>query len=420
MSPENRLFDNEGENHETTTGTPHPGGENVPEEVRERPVVEYNTSLDEAYRQGLLNTDPEDPFKGFEAAPPQAGEKAGFDQKSSQVRNSYVEAPKKSKKGLIIGGVASLAVAGVAVFGVNALANKDVTPTEPTNPDATAPVAPGETQAPTDTPTTPEVTPSPTDIPTTFEPTPSATEAPSTPSETEQGSEYTASELREMPLNDYLALSATEREPLVTAMLEQSKDWSGEFGESFIANEETDRPISDLYKFNPLDIASEDNSAKEIAMQHLHWMQLALMQTEDLDTSGTFDPDIATKALAGGFTQPGYVTGGGQDTLTKGMNAEFDYWKSTFSRLDTVTSHDYAQKISDAEFVDEGYIRNNQTGERHKVVSISFTTEALPETLADSYVAGTKTVGNLSFVWNEDLNRWQAYKGLTENRPVGQ
>lgn len=230
--------------------------------------------------------------------------------------------------------------------------------------------------------------------------------------------EYTASELREMPLNDYLALSATEREPLITAMLQQSKDWSGEFGESFIANEETDRPISDLYKFNPLDIASEDNSAKEIAMQHLHWMQLALMQTEDLDTSGTFDPDIATKALAGGFTQPGYVTGGGQDTLTNGMNAEFDYWKSAFPSLDALTSHDYTQTLTNAEFVDEGNVRNNYTGERHKVVSISFTTEALPETLADSYVAGTTTVGNLSFVWNEDLNRWQAYKGLTENRPA--
>lgn len=224
---------------------------------------------------------------------------------------------------------------------------------------------------------------------------------------------YTASELREMPLNDYLALSAIEREPLITAMLEQSADWAGSFGEDWQGD------TSALYKYNPLDIASEDNSAKEIAMQHLYWMQLGLMQTEDLDTSGTFDPDIATKALAGGFSQPGYVTGRGQDTLTNGMNAEFDYWKSAFPSLDALTSHDYTQTLTNAEFVDEGNVRNNYTGERHKVVSISFTTEALPETLADSYIAGTTTVGNLSFVWNEDLNRWQAYNGLTENRPAG-
>lgn len=412
---EKPTFGNGEENQKTTTGIPHAGGENVPEDVRERPVVEYSTPLDEAYRQGLLNTDPEQPFEGFEAAAPQAGEKAGFDLKSAQLRDSHTEAPKKSKKLLycLIGAGAAVAAAVGIGMGVSG-SNKNEAPTEPTNPDATAPATPGETQAPTVAPTASEVTPSPTDIPTTFEPTPSATEAPSTPAETEKGSEYTASELREMPLNDYLALSAAEREPLITAMLEQSVDWAGSFGEDWQGD------TSDLYKYNPLDIASEDNSAKEIAMQHLYWMQLGLMQTEDLDTSGTFDPDVATKALAGGFTQPGYVTGRGQDTLTKGMNAEFDYWKSTLPSLDTVTSHDYAQKVSDAEFVDEGNIRNNYTGERHKVVSISFTTEALPETLADSYVAGTTTVGNLSFVWNEDLNRWQAYKGLTENRPVGQ
>lgn len=410
---EKPTFGNGEENQKTTTGIPHAGGENVPEDVRERPVVEYSTPLDEAYRQGLLNTDPEQPFEGFEAAAPQAGEKAGFDLKSAQLRDSHTEAPKKSKKGLIIGGVASLAVAGVAVFGVNALANKNETPTEPTNPDATAPVTPGETQAPTNAPTTPEVTPSPTDIPTTFEPTPSATEAPSTPTETEKGSEYTASELREMPLNDYLALSAAEREPLVKSMLSYALEWQeGDFGAHW------DGDTSELYKYNPLEVASENNTAEEIAMQYLYLMQLALTQTEDMDSSRTFDPEMATKALAGGFTRESYISNGGDDSLVDG-NDTATYWASSFRNLDTASPHEYTQEVIDAKFRNKSTITDNSTGEEHTIVTVEFATGELPETLVDGFKEGTATVNRFSFVWNEDVNRWMHYAGVPQNQQPG-
>lgn len=247
----------------------------------------------------------------------------------------------------------------------------------------------------------PEVSPTPS-------PTPSKKEEP-----TDKSSVDEVTALREMPLDAYLELSAKEREPLIQAMLEQSKDWTGEFGEGFIDGDE-----SDLYKYNPIDISSKDNSAEEIAMQHLYWMQLALMQTKDLDTTGTFDPDIASKALAGGFTRSSYISNDGNESLVDG-NEVVTYWLSGFESLGTVTSHNYAQKAIGAEFVNQSTINDSKSGMKHSIVTVEFATEPLPETLVDGFKEGTAVFHRLSFVWNEDVGRWLHYAGIPQNQQPG-
>jgi hypothetical protein len=120
MSIENR-------HSQDTQSVPHSG--NLPEELREQPVKEFdNTTLSEAHEQGRLKT-PESP--------------------ASLVEN------KSRRRGVIIGaGVAGLALAAGAVFGVNALnqAPKSepvaTAPADPSEPTAEPAPVPVETASP--------------------------------------------------------------------------------------------------------------------------------------------------------------------------------------------------------------------------------------------------------------------------------
>ena len=328
-----------------------------------------------------------------------------------QVRNIYEERNiadreihKKEKlsigKKLALGAMATVGVAGTAVVAVmmtsgpRAEGQNNNLPPAP-EPTAEAPVVPGEVIEPTVESTTP-VEVSPTDIPTNI--------ADPTPIETEQGSEYSVAELREMELSDFKTLTVSERKLLITDMLEYSSEMNSfKFGENFMGED-----TSDLYNFNPLDIASKDNTAEEIAMQDLYMHQLALTQTKDMNTSGSFNPDMAAKALSGAYIDIDF-TDSGKESFTDGNNLLFEDWQRTFNNLDNVTTHEFPQSIESAEITNSTTIPDDN-GKMLDIVTVEYVTEELPETLGE-YPAGRKMAATKNFVWNDDANMWLSYKG---------
>lgn len=306
----------------------------------------------------------------------------------------------------LMGGGAILGTAGAVFLGLNGPKageqNNNNLPPAP-EPTAEAPVIPGESAAPTAEPTTP-VEVSPTDIPTNI--------ASPTPVETEQGAEYSVSKLKEMPLDEYKELSIAQRSVLVTDMLEYATEMNSfKFGENFMGED-----TSELYSYSPLDIASKDNTAEEIAMQDLYMHQLALTQTKDMNTSGSFDPDMATKALSGAYIDIEF-THSGKETFTDGNNLLFTEWQKTFNSLSDVTTHEFPQAIETAKITDSTTIPDDN-GNMLTVVSVEYTTEELPETLG-SYPEGRKMAATKDFVWSDEANMWLSYKGGFSILPAG-
>lgn len=294
MNPENQANRPDDINPNATAGSEYPEGLSHSGVFGEKPINEYPESLSEALNENYIHPVPDTP---------------------ELFTDGKLKEEKKSKKGLVAGVIGGLAVLGVgigAIVGINGNKdneNKNLPPTP--EPTVAAPTTPG-TIEPTEQPTV-VATPTPTDIPTSsFEPTPTPVEttAPSA-QETEKSVEYSASDLKAMPLEQFNELSLDNRLILVDSMLEYAKEWqSGDFGEHWEKEK-----MTDLYKYSPLDIASPDNTLEEIVMQNLYMNQLALTQTADMSTSGTFDPVIAAKALSGVSIDKDFLNGTNNDTV---------------------------------------------------------------------------------------------------------
>lgn len=218
-------------------------------------------------------------------------------------------------------------------------------------------------------------------------------------------------ELKGMPLDEFKELSIEQRSVLVTDMLEYSTEMdSGDFGEGF-----GEEDSSKLYEYNPLDVASKDNTAEEIAMQDLYMHQLALSQTTERGL-GTFDPELAAKALSGAYIDIEF-THSGKEAFTDGNNLLFAEWQKTFNSLSDVTTHEFPQAIETAKITDSTTIPDDN-GNMLTVVSVEYTTEELPETLG-SYPEGRKMAATKDFVWSDEAAKWLSYKGGFSMLPAG-
>ncbi len=115
----------------TEQNFPHSGGRNVPEELREQPVREFDkTSMEEAIEMGYLGV-PTSPSVIPEAQPA-----------ISEVKPTP---EKKKRKGLIIGlsaGAAGAVIAASAIIGINASNSTETEDAPEADPKATTEVAP--------------------------------------------------------------------------------------------------------------------------------------------------------------------------------------------------------------------------------------------------------------------------------------
>lgn len=383
------------ENRKTKHHIPHSGSDHLPDEVIERPIRETpNVPL-----ESVAGRVPDSPYDGFESLPPTDRERMLFDQGKTDVRNSYLtdtQEHKKSKKGLIIG-VSAVAASAIAAGGIwlgTSVSAKNNEGTPPVaEPTAEAPVTPGPSLGPTVAPTAPVETTQPT--------TPPAES--SAPAETNKAGEYTASQLLEMPFAEFETLPFDTRMILVKDMLKYSSEWDlFKFGAG-LDEEDT----SDLYKFNPLDVASPNNTPEEIAKQDVYMQQLALTQTVERGL-GTFDPDNAAKALSGAYTDIEFVKTG-NEVLTEKNNSLYRDMKANLYKLPDVTTHEYAHEVSNV-VVQESRDLRDDAGNEIEYREIQYTTGELPETLGD-FAANRKLVVTKKFVWHEDANMWLSISG---------
>ena len=111
-----------------TTKTPHAGGEEVPADVRENPVVEYDLPLERAVKEQKIGNIPNTLEEGFIYAPYEP--------------SAHETQKKKSKRGLVILGVgaATVATAFGAWFGSTGGGQVNLPP----KPVASAPPNPGQ------------------------------------------------------------------------------------------------------------------------------------------------------------------------------------------------------------------------------------------------------------------------------------
>lgn len=199
-----------------------------------------------------------------------------------QERTTVDTAPSHTARNVTIG-AASLLLVGGTIGGVAALNNQPSNNTPPeTEPSATSGPVAGETQAPAPTNVAESPLASPTNLGPleTEKPTPSATP--------EVKTTYTVEQLKAMTPAAYNALPRAERLVLIQDMLKDAKDVSLSYG--------------DVYKFNPLDVASKDNTAQEIMNQIKYTIQLPLLQKESpfADEKG-IDKLSAQKAMSAAF-----------------------------------------------------------------------------------------------------------------------
>lgn len=236
------------------------------------------------------------------------------------------------------------------------------------------------------------------------EPFPTPTPSVSKKSKAEENSKYSPDDLRELSADEFVELPIGDREVLILDMLEYSDEWqSGEFGENFIDGEDD----SDLYKYNPLKVASEDNSLEEIIMQSLYMQQLALTQTEDLETSGTFDPDMALKSLSGAYISEEFLTSSATETVSDTRGYELGVYN-----LPSVGEFraQFAQKIDVLHDDAESYIKKMTTPDgRDVTVAAAHYEVLLKEDAGKIYPANTRVQFKDKYVFHPDLGRWLIY-----------
>lgn len=227
-------------------------------------------------------------YAGFETRPPETQERVLMDQAKAAVRDSHTtqvpaqQQPEhasfmewvrahKTASG-IAGGVAGLAVFLVAQAGMNpgtkGSDRAENLPPQPTT-SASAPVTPGQQET-----TAPAIKPS------SVETTPAA------------ASEYSLDSLKSMSPEAFNQLSNAQKGPYIKFLLSETD----KHFEWFIG------PNKQMYKFNPLDVASEANTPEQIINQQ--WFQGELAFAQPLNNvvgDFTLNKDVAKKALSAQF-----------------------------------------------------------------------------------------------------------------------
>lgn len=159
-------------------------------------------------------------------------------------------------------------------------------------------------------------------------PTPEATVAPVSTS----NQNYSVAELKSMSPEEFSNLPNIDKGPYLKSLLSETDKRFSFFGGS----------DGKLYQFNPLDIASEDNTANEILRQINFEAQLIFAQTLNPNTPSdwTLDVNAAKKALSAQFYN---TTDGNTLPLYKNKIASIDSGS---------TAHTYELEALQAEFID--------------------------------------------------------------------
>lgn len=241
-----------------------------------------------------------------------------------------------------------------------------------------------------------------------MEPFPTPTPSVNEKNRAEENSEYSPDELREMSVDEFVDLPIEDREVLIVDMLEESVDWSFLYGENWEGD------TSNLYEFNPLKIASEDNALEEIVMQGLYMQQLALSQTLDLDTDGTFDPDTALKGLTGAYISEEYLTEDATETVSDTRGYELGAYN-----LPSVgdSKAEFAQAIDVLHDDAESYIKKMTTPDGRKLtIAAAHYEVVLKEDAGKIYPANTRVQFKDKYVFHPDLGRWLIYSTWSNGR----
>lgn len=275
MTPENRRP------HTPATKELHPGIVPV-EEGGERPHLEDAPSIQDINTGEIPTLLPDHSGKLVLTNEERSSDE--FQQKTDALRAYHQErstvdaAPSHTARNITLG-AASLLLAGGAIAGVTALNNQPSNTPPETEPSATGGPIAGETQAPAPTNTVESPLASPTNL------GPLETAKPSASPEIE--ARYSVAELKAMNVEQFNELPRNERMVLIRHMLEKAQEVSLYYGE-------------DTYKYNPLEVASEKNTAQEIVKQlqfeaHMIFHQGASEQADDT----RLDKVAAQKALSG-------------------------------------------------------------------------------------------------------------------------
>jgi hypothetical protein len=142
----------------------------------------------------------------------------------------------------------------------------------------------------------------------TAQPTPSA----SALETTKTVDKYTLNQLESMPFEQFNTLDFKDKAKYIKYLLEDSEKHLIYYAIPKTAAD----PGADLYKYNPLDIASETNTPQEIAMQIHYALQLHLSQPKSTTVGDyTLNTEKSQKALSAPFYDidepemtPSYVT----------------------------------------------------------------------------------------------------------------
>lgn len=258
---------------------PHAGGSNVPPEVRERPVHEFdNTPLDEAERMGYLEAP--------DAVPENLTKEEMDAVREYRARKAAETHETRGMSGKTKGTIAGLAAAAVAVgafgaskvFGGNS-DNEGAPNADPTRPTASAPVVPG--------------VPSETEPIDPFSPkAPSASEtAPVTITEAQ------AKSYLELSPDEFDSLPRDQRLAAVHILLSTSKNYQ----ENYVGDNDYD-----LINFNPIDKALSNNDGQSILNQFRYARQLVYAQKQN--PADNFDFSINKLNAKHAISAPYYYT----------------------------------------------------------------------------------------------------------------
>lgn len=320
----------------------------------EQPVIDLDKPLFDAHKDGQV-TVPNNVEQGFEAERKIQAERANREAE----QNKFLAFLKKPiGKAAVAGAGLGLAAAGVAI----ANNQSSDTPHE-ARPSATSAPAPGETQAPVETKPAESPLASPTNL------GPLETAKPSTSPEIE--TRYSVAELKAMSVEQFNELPRNERMVLIHHMLEKAQEVSLYYGE-------------DTYKYNPLEVASEKNTAQEIVKQlqfeaHMIFHQGASEQADDT----RLDKVAAQKALSGML----YETSGNTSAYFTMATTTIENAKNTGAVPDR---YDNAQEIAPPQTTID------QDGKEVTYRTISFTDQTnMPHTAKVVYTP----IGNGKGIW---------------------
>lgn len=356
-------------------GIPHTG--NLEGDLQELPHIEGTPSVQEF--QGLDTSELEQVMPAPETSGAltfEDSERDDFQRKLAAQREYHEQKNSKTTESHtgrnIAIGATSLLLVGGTVAGVVALNNQPSRTPLKAEPSVAGTVVPGETQAPAATKSAESPLASPTNL------GPLETAKPTPESKT---SNYSVEQLKAMSVEQYNKLPMSDRINLVKDRL----DYAQKVPQFFLEG--------DLYKYDPLEVASPSNTPDSIMQQILYEMQMASSQKMTAKPEdGTPDKMAAQKALSAAFYNV--------DPSKNNVALEYTVMSEMIQKSSSIFT--VSQKFTD---VRELYSPKTEVDSDGKKIDIRTIT-----TIADDGKPHTFEVTYTMF--DETKGIWQIYKSL--------